>query len=209
MKTYLLIFFFLSSFAAVSASDIRLLPEPWIYSWPINLEIQFSEPVKKVLWTRYPDWPFDETFVYEEKIQIRHTQDLWYFWVLDNHVATDYFIWRYEIKVDPNKFKANFKISKISPKGDWVEIRNEWDFSASLHNWLITTRTWEKILPFVRMKAWEVKKFDVDLWDFMEVVRLKDPSFLTKYKFRYKSSLSENELYSREIWERGFGRIEE
>lgn len=206
MRTYLFLSIFLISFSSAFAG-IKLFPEPWVYDWPVKVEIEFSDPVKKVLWTKNPDWPFDETFVYEWKIPVRHTQSLWYFWVLDDYKWTDFLIWKYEIKVDPNRFNANFKISKISPKGDWVEIRNEWDFEASLHNWVINTRNWEKILPFIRLKSWESKRFDVDLADFLEVVRLKDPTFLTKHKFRYKSNLSENEIYFREVWEMDFSRL--
>lgn len=198
MKTALFIFLFLFLFSNIFAYNIELFPKPWTYNWPITVQIKFSEPVKKLLWTKNPDWPFDETFVYEEKIKIRHTQNLWYFWILDNHISTDYFFWKYQIKVDPSRFNAKFLISKVSPKGDWIEIKNEWKFEKSLHNWVITTQNWEKTLPFFRLKSWESKKINIDLQDFMEVVRLRDPTFLTKSKIRYKSNLKENEIYFRE-----------
>ena len=139
-------------------------------------------------------------FVYEEEIPIKYSQDIWYFWLLDWYNATNFFVNKYKIKLDPNKFIFWFKISKFSPKWDWIEIKNEWKFERALIWREIENLNWANKIPDIRLKPSETKRIDFEIWDYMDRLKLLDPNWQTQFRIQFKWDLWENEFYERDFW---------
>lgn len=186
------------------SAPINLSHKSWEYSDIFNLEIKFSQPVEKVLRTKNPNWSPDEMFVYEEKIPIKYSQDIWYFWLLGWYNATNFFIQKFKLRIDPTKFIYWFKISKFSPYWDWIEIKNEWKNERMAIWRTISNLNWEEKIPDFRLKPWETTKISLKIWDYMDRLKLLDPNWQTQFKIQYKWDLEENEFYEREFWKNIF-----
>lgn len=200
MKKYFLLlflnlFFINSSFA----ENFSLNPKPWVYEKPIRVEIKSSENILKTFWTKNPDSFLDETFKYEKKINISSTTDLMYFGLLWDYKSTKYFLSKYFIKLNPGKFWYNLKLSKIYPMKDIIEVKNEWKNEISIHNWKITTLNDEKTFWFLRLQPWKTKIIKIKVWNFLDIIRLKDPYLRTKNKFIFNETEKIKEFYFEKI----------
>ena len=200
------IFFF--SIWEIFSAPINLSHKAWEYKNIFDLEIKFSEPVKKILWTKNPNWSPDEIFVYEKKIPIKYSQDIWYLWLLDWYWATKFFINKYILKINPNKFNYWFKISRFSPNNNWIEIRNEWEFTRILNNRTLSSLNFEETIPFLRLKPWETIQVHLEekneIWDDMDRIKLLDPNWQTQFRIQFKKNIWKNNYYEKEFWENLF-----
>lgn len=206
LSTFLIWIFFFWTAGKIFSAPINLSHKSWEYKNAFNLEINFSEPVKKVMRTKNPDWSPDEMFVYEKKIPIRYSQEIWYFWLLDWYRSTKFFINKYKLRIDPTKFIYWFKISKFSPNWDWVEIRNEWKNERMAVWRTISWLNFEEKIEDLRLKRWESKKIFLknNVWDYMDRLKLLDPNWQTQFKIQFKWNLWENKFYERKFWDNLF-----
>ncbi len=201
---FLTIFF--SSTWNIFSAPINLSHKSWIYKNAFNLEINFSEPVKKILRTKNPDWSPDEMFVYDKKIPIKYSQEIWYFWLLDWYNATKFFVNKYILRIDPNKFNYWFKISRFSANNNWVEIRNEWK-NERMAIWReISWLNFEEKIPDFRLKPWETIQIHLqnEIWDDMDRLKILDPNWQTQFRIQFKKNIWEDKYFERWFWENIF-----
>ena len=197
------IFFFSNIFIwEIFSAPINLSHQSWKYRDVFNLEIKFSEPIKKILRTKNPDGSPDEMFVYEKKIPIKYSQEIWYFWILDWYRATKFFVNKYILRIDPNKFNYWFKISEFSPNNNWIEIKNEWKHERMAVWRTISWLNFEEKIPDFRLKKLETKKIFLknEIWDYMDRLKILDPNWQTQFKIQFKQNIWKNKFYERKNW---------
>jgi len=190
----------------IFSAPINLSHKSWEYNDVFNFEIKFSEPVLKVMRTKNPDWSPDEMYVYEKKIPIKYSQDIWYFWLLDWYNSTNFFIQKFELRIDPNKFNYWFKISKFSPNNNWIEIKNEWKNERMAIWRKISWLNFEEKIEDFRLKKWETKKIFLKnkIWDDMDRLKISDPNWQTQFRIQFKQNIWEKKYFERNTWENIF-----
>ena len=200
MKNLLLFFsFFFCITFTVQALEVEAFPKGGDFDHPRIVGLNCSDKEAKIMWSRDPNAPPDETFVYQSPIPVHYSQEIWFFAFNDNMEITPFKKEKYDIKIDPNRYSREIFISHISPDNDKITLKNESDHLVHLNNWYIQSRNGKIQLSHPnRIHPGEEIELSLAIGNVLDKVTLISPDQFIKDTVRYKiSATSKQSAFSR------------
>ena len=197
---FLLFFLFLSPLTI--AVDITAKPKGGTYKNVRVISLKSDSKNAKIMWTRNPNEPMDESFIYEKPIKILYTQEIWFFAFNNQNEFSEIKKEKYVIRKNPNRYSKKVFISSFSPLNNFITLKNTSNKKVNLKNWSIISRNSEKIIENLKIPAHSEIKIHFKIGDLIDRLKLLSPDKHVKDFVRYKIQTEKNITLHRDKKER-------